>query len=156
MRKQSDKVTERHNAIKELIQKEPIGDQETLVKKLKKTYGIDVNQSIVSRDLVQCGISKKRVHDALVYDIAAVDARKEILRLSVTNVTHNEALIVVKTFSGSAAFVAEFLDVLDDDMVLGTVAGDNTIFITPRSIKNIRTVYEHVCELLYFNHIGKE
>jgi len=150
MRKPSDKVTERHNAIKELVKNNLIEDQETLVGLLKKQYDIIVNQSIISRDLVQCGIGKKNVHNKMVYDLTDVDARKEILRLAVIDVSHNESMIVIKTYSGSAAFVAEFLDVLEDDLVLGTVAGDNTIFVAPVTIKNIKEVYKHICTILYF------
>lgn len=150
MREKRDKVAERHKALKELIKKYQIEDQATLVKLLSEHYGITVNQSIISRDLIQCGIGKKKVHDKMVYDLPDVDVHQELLRLAVVDVVHNETMIVIKTVSGSAGFVAEYLDVLEEEYVLGTIAGDNTIFVAPVSLKNIKELFGRICEILYF------
>ena len=52
----------------------------------------------------------------------------------------NEAVIVVKTLPGRAQGVAEIIDSIHHSAILGTRAGDNTIFITPTSVKKIPDV----------------
>ena len=145
-----DKVTLRQSAIKELIKSHPIKNQTTLVQMLHEKYDIDTNQSIISRDLQDLGVGKQKYKNTMVYELKEVDASKEILRLGVRDVVHNENLIIVKTLPGLAAFVGDYLDLHEDIGVLGTLAGENMVFVSPRSIKDTKAVYKAVCERLYF------
>ncbi|MEZ4742821.1 MAG: hypothetical protein R3B45_10295 [Bdellovibrionota bacterium] len=56
----------------------------------------------------------------------------------VKSIEANECQIIVKTSSGSAMFLAGFIDHYCITDSLGAVAGDDTIFIAPRSIKTIK------------------
>lgn len=140
----------RQNAIKKLVQKNAITDQHQLIELLDSEYGIDSNQAVISRDLRKLGVIKKTVKGVLVYELPDVDVNTEILRLALVNIEHNEAMIVIKTHPGLAAFVGDCIDQHTDLEVLGCLAGENVVFVTPKSIKNIHKTYLEVCEKLHF------
>lgn len=142
---------QRRKAIKELITLHAIENQAMLVELLKSTYGITTNQSIVSRDLQEMGMSKKKYKDVMIYELQETDPNKEILRLGVLDIDHNEAMIVINVLPGLAAFVGDYVDSERDKLgVLGTIAGEDTVFVTPRSIKAIEDVYKKVSAVLFF------
>lgn len=139
----------RQEAIKELIKKHPIEEQATLVQLIKDTYGIETNQSIISRDLRAMGVSKQKIGSKMVYELKDIDASREILHLGVLAVDRNETTIVIKTLPGLAAFVGDFLDMHEDLAILGTIAGENTVFVAPRIIKEIETTFNQICTILH-------
>jgi len=149
--KKEKKVLLRHNAIKEIIEKNPIEDQHELVTILNKKYDIDTNQSIVSRDLRQLGISKRKVKDRMLYELPKIDLQKEMLRLAIYDIVHNETLIIIKTTPGTADFVGDFIDIQENIGVIGSLAGENVVFVAPKSNKNITETYKKLCTALYFN-----
>lgn len=140
----------RLEAIKELIRKQEISDQKQLVELLREQYQLETNQTVVSRDLRKLGIVKKEVKGVLRYELPETDVAAEILRLALTDIAHNESMIVIKTHAGLADFVGDFIDQLEEGEILGCLAGENTVFVTPTNIKNIRSVYEKLCVQLYF------
>ncbi len=143
------KIQIRRTALKELITSHQIEDQQTLVELMKERYGIDTSQAIISRDLRTLGVIKRSIKNKLIYDLTTIDASKEILRLAVSNVTHNEALIIINTLPALAAFVGDYLDMHEDADILGVLAGENTVFVTPTRIADITIVYAKICKLLY-------
>jgi transcriptional regulator of arginine metabolism len=140
----------RKKAIKELIKKYPVENQDMLVDLLKKEYEIKTNQSVVSRDLRELGVTKHRFKDAMVYELKEIDVVKEILQLGVLDIVHNESMIVIKTLAGLAPFIGDSIDNREVDGVLATLAGENVVFITPSSTKNITDVFDAVCQSVYF------
>ncbi len=146
-------IRERQEAIKELIKSHPIEDQETLVELIKKKYRIDTNQSIVSRDLRQMGVSKHLVNNRMIYELKEYDASREILRLAIIEVDHNETLVVIKTLPGLADFVGDYLDIQEELPILGNIAGENTLFVAPRAKTSISTLYKQICQALYFKEV---
>ena len=140
----------RQEAIKELLRKEQISDQKKLVKLLRDAYGIKTNQAVISRDLRKLGVIKKQVNDNLVYEIPASDTTTEILKLAIVNIEYNEAIIVIKTHPGLAAFVGDCLDRHPELDILGSLAGENVVFVTPRNLKKIEAVYQVICHKLHF------
>lgn len=145
-----DKVAIRHTAIKELLKSHAIEDQKTLVQLIQEKYGIETNQSIISRDLRELGVTKSKIDNKLIYEIPEIDASREILRLGVRDVVHNETLIIVRTLPGLADFVGDFLDMYQDKGILATVAGENVVFVAPTSTKGIKKIYTRICSLLHF------
>lgn len=145
-----NKILQRQDAIKELIQSHPIEDQETLVEMIKKKYGIDTNQSIVSRDLRQLGVSKHLVNNKMIYELKEHDASREILRLAIIDINHNDNLIVIKTLPGLADFVGDYLDMQEDLPILGNIAGENTIFVAPNKKTSIEALFKEISKILYF------
>ena len=59
-------------------------------------------------------------------------------------------MIVITTHPGLAAFVGDFLDKEKGLNVLGSLAGENVVFVVPTSIKHIAKTYKIVCEKLHF------
>ena len=140
----------RKEAIKELIKKYPVENQDMLVDLLKTEYAIETNQSVVSRDLRELGVTKHKFKDVMVYELKEIDVVKEILRLGVLDVVHNESMIVIKTLAGLAPFIGDSIDSREVDGVLATLAGENVVFITPSSTKNIADVFDAVCQSVHF------
>lgn len=140
----------RLRVIRELVHKYPIEDQHELVDKLQKLYGIETTQSIVSRDLRMLHIVKRLDQGRMVYDVLDRNVQSDILRNAIVDVVHNESLIVIKTMPALADFTAEFIDQQEIPGILGTMAGENTVFVAPASTKKIKALYEVVCRELFF------
>lgn len=145
-----NKIIQRHHAIRELINEHPIEDQETLVHLLEKEYGLETNQSIVSRDLRQLGASKHLVNGRMIYELTKTDVQREILRLAILSIDYNDALIVIKTFPALASFVGDYLDMQEDLPMLGNIAGENTIFVTPAKGTTTESLFKDLSAALYY------
>jgi len=148
-----NKVLLRHNAIKEIIEKYQIEDQGSLVSALQKKYNIEATQSIVSRDLHQLGISKRNIKGKMLYDLPKINLEKEILTLAITDILYNESVIIIKTIPGIADFVGDFVDLQKNIGVIGSLSGENTVLIIPKSVKKIKQTYAKLCQTLYFKNI---
>ncbi len=146
----ADNSQKRKELLKELIKRYSVENQDELVDLLKKEYGIETTQSIVSRDLRELGAIKRKIKDSLVYELKDTDVTLEILRLGVLDIVHNESLVVIKTRGGFAAFIGDFLDQLQNSNILATLAGENVVFVVPPSKKNIEVFFETVCLLVHF------
>lgn len=145
-----NKVTKRHEAIKELIRTTPIEDQQTLVELMKKQYNIETNQSIISRDLRALGVTKHLSRNKMIYELPATDASQEILKLAIVDIMHNETLIIIKTLPGLASFVGDYLDMQSTIEIAGTLAGENTVFVAPVSVKQIKETTDDISQILNF------
>ena len=129
----------RQFTIKEIIMREPIGNQEDLGRALKKK-GVEVTQATLSRDLKEMGVIRMNTSSGPQYAIPASgeDARlKMLLSYEIKSIEHNEALVIIRTLAGRAQGVAEQIDAMQDPEILATIAGDNTVFVAPRTVKNI-------------------
>ena len=129
---------ERQGAILRLVQERPLATQEELADALR-AEGHDAVQTTISRDVAQLGLVKVRGADGrLVYAVpgaADLDRQSELtaaLRRWSVSVTANSHLVVLKTPPGYAQALARAIDgaLLPD--VLGTIAGDDTIFVAAR------------------------
>lgn len=140
----------RQDAIVDLLKKVAVSDQNQIVELLKKHYGIETNQVTVSRDLRKLGVVKQLINDALIYNLPKTDVKAEILRLALVDISYNEVMIVIKTHPGLAAFVGDYIDQNQELEVLGSLAGENAVFVVPKSIKKIKNIYEALCENLNF------
>ncbi len=140
----------RQDAIVDLLQKMAISDQNQLVELLQKHHKITSNQVTVSRDLRKLGVVKQCINDNLIYSLPQTDVKTEILKLALVDISYNETLIVIKTYPGLAAFVGDYIDQNQDLEVLGCLAGENTVFVTPKSVKEIKQAYQALCQTLKF------
>lgn len=134
-----NKANERHQAIKSIIGAHKISDHQALLELLDKEYNIQTSQAVVSRDLRSLGVVKKSVNGQLIYDNVD-DPSKDLLRRAIVSIAHNEALIVISTLAGCAAFVGDYIDAHKHLGILGTLAGENVVFITPISTRDIERV----------------
>lgn len=144
----------RHAKILEIIEDNVIETQEELAEMLKKS-GINVTQATVSRDIKELRLIKVLTEDGR-YKYAAMKEQDSTLneRLykvfaeTVLSIDYTGNIIVIKTFSGAANAAAEALDAFDLKEVVGTVAGDNTIFVLIRNEENVIPVIERFKKLM--------
>jgi len=144
------KKQKRQFLLKEIITRQVISNQEELVDELMAA-GESVNQATLSRDLREMGISRVNTLQGPRYEFSAEGEEKRIRTLisyEVQNILSNESMIVVRTLPGRAQGVAEMLDSLKITDVLATLAGDNTIFIAPRSVKSIKKIENTLREFI--------
>ena len=138
--------SERHNLILDLVSDRPIRRQSELARELRNR-GFDVTQASISRDLDELGVVKvkgqyARVElgsaDSNLFGVKAVDPA-------------GDNLIVVRCSSGLASAAAVKIDGEDIKGIVGTIAGDDTIFVAVADrhdqkivMKNIRLLFTAV------------
>ena len=135
--------------ILELISTRRIHTQEELVEALAKD-GWDVTQSSVSRDIAELSLVKQDgvYHRPLPDNQRAVDPDELRIREGVLSVeTAGDFLVVIRTPPGEANRVAVALDRLRWSSVVGTIAGDDTIFVATRDQAAQRHLVAHLREL---------
>ena len=138
-----DKVY-RRSQILALLKVEPVGDQAELRRKLAQR-GIRVTQATVSRDIRELGVAKTREGYRLPEVNEPVAPPQPtlpvILKEFLREVRQAANLVIVKTHPGNAHTVAVALDLADWGEIIGTVAGDDTIFVAatgPRQAAQLR------------------
>ncbi len=139
-------------ALQNLLQEESAGTQEEVCQALQN-QGYSVNQTKVSRMLRKLGAVKtKDERGNVVYWRPKEPPPPELSsRVSslIIDIVANETTIVVHTSPGSASLVSRLLDYQQKNIeILGTVAGDDSIFIAPKSVANIEKTLQRVKELL--------
>ena len=121
-------------AIREIIQTRFVGTQEDLRQALR-ARGHSVTQATLSRDLVRLQARRTSLPEGGgVYELhEGQDDSKELSRVAsmVRRVDHNDTLVVAITEPGAASAVAVALDQGQLSGLLGTIAGDDTVFIAP-------------------------
>ncbi|WP_105187854.1 transcriptional regulator ArgR [Pseudoalteromonas sp. T1lg48] len=139
-------------AFKALLKEENFGSQGEIVDALKEQGFDNISQSKVSRMLSKFGAVRTRnAKQEMVYCLPAelaVPTAKSPLRQLVIDIVHNEMMIIINTSPGAAQLIARLLDSLGKaDGVLGTIAGDDTIFIAPAKVSEIDVTLERVRKL---------
>lgn len=140
----------RQFSIKQIVTDQEIASQEDLAQALTQA-GFDVNQATLSRDLREMGIVRLPSVTGSKYSFVTdtEDARlRALLAYEVKSIVCNESLVIVKTLAGRAQGVAELIDSMKHPEILATLAGDNTIFIAPRSVNSIDMVVEALKEFI--------
>ncbi|OOF43114.1 arginine repressor [Rodentibacter rarus] len=137
---------------KELLSQERFSSQGEIVEALKSQGFSSINQSKVSRMLSKFGAVRARnTKMEMVYCLPnelSVPATSSPLKNLVLDIDHNEFLVVIKTTPGAAQLIARLLDSIGKpEGILGTIAGDDTIFITPTRTTSISTLIERIQNL---------
>ncbi len=136
-------------AFKQLVDEERLGSQGDIVDALKEQGYENINQSKVSRLLRKLGAVRIRnARNKIVYcfpsNLSVPTAHTEVKNL-ITYIEHNDCIIVIKTIPAGAQLVARLLDSLGrGEGILGVVAGDDTIFVTPDIHTSIATLYKKI------------
>ncbi|HHF0182178.1 TPA: transcriptional regulator ArgR [Haemophilus influenzae] len=139
-------------AFKELLNQERFGSQSEIVDALKKQGFTGINQSKISRMLSKFGAVRTRnTKMEMVYCLPnelSVPNTSSPLKNLVLDVDHNAMLIVIKTTPGAAQLIARLLDSIGkSEGILGTIAGDDTIFVTPTNDKPIEELLQNIQRL---------
>jgi transcriptional regulator of arginine metabolism len=130
----------RQKRILNLIRAKPIGTQEALRAHLEQA-GVPATQSSVSRDLEELGVVKHHGRYALPH--ANGDATRGLLSLD----TAGDILVVAKCLPGRASAVAVEIDDAALPEIVGTLAGEDTIFIAVRDPKAQRVSIKKIWEM---------
>src|SRR6185436_1384335 len=141
----------RHKAILDIIRAGEIASQEELMHGLKSRH-IDVSQSTLSRDIQELRLAKTGgMYTVVDADLAAKpsdESFRRIIREFLVDIDVAQNIVVVKTGSGHASTVSQALDEAGWPEAIGTIAGENTIFIAVRSEKDGKKLEHRIRELL--------
>jgi transcriptional regulator of arginine metabolism len=134
---------QRQHRVARLLADHAVTSQAQLVD-LLAAEGVMSTQATVSRDLEDLGAIKVRVGGGeTVYAIpelpseqrAPEDHLRRVFSEWVVEVAHSANLVVLRTPPGAAQFFASAVDKAELDVVLGTIAGDDTVLVITRDPK---------------------
>ncbi|MFV8749203.1 arginine repressor [Nannocystaceae bacterium ST9] len=108
--------------------------------------GFATTQSTISRDLKLLGAERRSREDGS--QVYRLEPGPGVFPVGmVVAVEHNEAMVVVRTRVGRAPAVGLELDGLGHADILGTIAGDDTVLVIPRSVKRVGELARMIAEL---------
>jgi transcriptional regulator of arginine metabolism len=142
MRKIPQSRHARRQLIVDLLRSHVVSSQAQLVDLLAEN-GFDVTQATVSRDLDDVGAVKTSTGDGLVYAVpmpagesataeGRLDRLMRVLEEMLVSVDHSGPIVVLRTPPGGASYMASALDEGILPEVIGSVAGDDTVFLVAR------------------------
>ncbi len=138
----------RQARILEVVGKRPVGSQEELASLLNRDR-IGVTQSTLSRDIRELGLVKVRGRYQIPGDVRVETADQTLRRAFsqfIVQMGLSGNIVMIKTAPGNAHSVGVVLDGAQWPEVLGTVAGDDTIFVLLRSRRFGRKVMARIKE----------
>lgn len=141
--------TSRMEALKMLISSQELGSQEEVLQALAKE-GYTVTQATLSRDLKQLKVAKAAsMNGRYVYVLPNEtmykrvpnprSAREMLMTSGFTSINFSDNMIVIKTRPGYASSIAYNIDNSDIPQILGTIAGDDTIFLLRKKVRARKT-----------------
>lgn len=130
----------RQKKLLSLIKAKPFATQAELRDSLEKA-GVPATQSSLSRDLEELGIVKHHGHYAVPKVTGATT--QGLLSLDIAG----ENLVVARTEPGRASAVAVDIDGATIQEIVGTLAGEDTIFIAVRDAKEQRAAIKKIWEV---------
>jgi len=134
----------RQKCIVDLINQYDIETQEELMDLLHK-HGHDATQATISRDIKELKIIKVATeYDTYKYALTQQDdprisvKYKNIIKETIIGTDYSGNIIVMKTYPGMAQAAAAAIDSMEFNEIMGTIAGDDTIFIATYSSEHSR------------------
>lgn len=132
---------ERQAFIRQLIANEPIATQEELLRRLEAS-GYKTSQSTLSRDVQEMHLVKKHDHGQAYYaerepqtssSEESASAVSDIFRTAILRADYAGHIAVLHCQSGTASAICVSLDQSPREDVVGTIAGDDTVFVLLRT-----------------------
>ena len=146
--------SERQNAMIELISRYDIETQEEMISRLAD-MGYDVTQATVSRDIRELKLTKMlTAHGTYRYVRHQENHHRGHVKLnnavadSIISVDYSNNIIVLKTFPGLAQAVATGIDAVENSMIVGCIAGDDTIMVVTRDEKLAAVVSQNIKKMI--------
>lgn len=145
----------RLKTISELIKTRSINTQEELLACLKEK-GYNVTQATISRDIKELRLSKVTLSDGTTkYSIPAdnksdefTEKFKTIFRESVISVKNAGNIVVIKCYTGLGNAACAALDSMNFEHLVGTIAGDDTIFGATESPEDALLLVEKLANII--------
>jgi len=145
----------RQEAIADVVRTRRPRTQRELVAALKDK-GFSVAQATVSRDITEMGLVKVRVDGAQVYALPSSEAvveqsgeqrLRELLSDLPIDVRESSLMLVIRAVPGTAHAIAAALDRAHWTEVLGTIAGDDTLFVACADAEALERVRKRLLRL---------
>lgn len=135
--------------ILDIINEYDVETQEML-QDLLVAHGFTVTQATVSRDIKQMKLVKKHIGKGLYKYVAPESSGSfdSIFLDTVTDIDHALNTVVIKCHNGMAQAACTALDNMDFENIVGTIAGDDTIFAVMRTEKDARELVERFDKLI--------
>lgn len=145
----------RQEKILELIKRDIVTTQEELQTSLE-ALGFRVTQSTVSRDIKELRIVKAQDENGVYrYLVAQGDDGKrtvghyqDLFARSAIDVLYSMNIVIVKCYAGMASGAGVALDNLYSDMILGSLAGDDTVFAVTSSESDSQKLTDELKKLI--------
>lgn len=142
--------TRRQELIRDLISGHSISRQDELARLLTEK-GFSVTQASVSRDLDDLGVSKVNGR----YSLRTTNGRRGEYGV-VSLATAGDNLIIIKCGSGLASAAAVRIDAAGISEIVGTIAGDDTIFVAVKGVEERETALSSLRSILETNKRNAE
>jgi transcriptional regulator of arginine metabolism len=144
----------RQNKILDIINTHEVETQERLVALLRKS-GYKVTQATISRDIKELQLVKTLSSSGKYkYTVGASvdqpisDRYIKIFKDTIQTVASSGNIIVIRTLTGCANAACEAIDTLNLPNMVGTIAGDNTIFIVVNDPSNVPALVNRFNEMI--------
>ena len=142
----------RHQKILEIISKYEISTQDGLIEKLAEE-GFAVTQATISRDIKRLHLNKRLSPNgkyvyAVTNQMPQNSRSQQLLMDAVVKTDYAQNVAVIKCRSGMGNAVGAIIDQMDWDSMVGTIAGDDTIFVLLRSEEKARKFQETLNAML--------
>ena len=146
---------DRQNKILSIIAQEDIDTQEGLLERLQQD-GIQCTQATISRDIKQLHLIKEPIgRGRYRYAVSihrkslnVADKLRTIFRESITGIDYAQNIVVIKTMAGLASAAAAAIDSMKVPYMLGSLAGDDTVFLVMRENEAAEVFCEEIKEML--------
>lgn len=147
--------TRRQMKIQELVTNEVIRTQEELAQRLLEE-GYNVTQATISRDIKEMGLIKVPSSNeeyrysipGEAHPISYTDRLRRMCREALVSVESSENIVVIRTIPGNAQALALLIDNAGWKEVIGTVAGDDTIFLVIKPKENVAVILDTIREFI--------
>ena len=145
---------ERQSKILQLIYAHPIETQEELQQKLIES-GFDVTQATVSRDIKELRVVKMLDANGIYrYAVSGHSTSSKTMKYrdlfshSVVSVVYSMNDVVIKCHSGMALGACAAFDMMQCENVLGTLAGEDTIFVITKTEADAKALVDKLSEFI--------
>lgn len=145
----------RHQKILEIIRNHDVDTQEAILEKLHEA-GFSVTQATVSRDIKRLNLVKRMNQEGrYVYTVQDEKPKgsshmrfRSIFTEAVVSLDYAMNTVVIKCHVGMANAVCAALDTIQWDGVVGTLAGDDTIFVLLKTEEKAKEFIQSITQIL--------
>ncbi len=144
----------RHEKILQIISNNTVDTQEELLR-LLRDEGFDVTQATVSRDIKELRLVKTQTGNGKYRYIAPKDGSRDMSSRFFSLFSENTIsvqsacnIVVIKSLTGMAQAVCAAMDSLHWEGIVGTLAGDDTIFVVTQDEECARRFSEELRRMM--------
>ena len=147
--------TSRQSKILDIIRTKDIETQNQLIEALDAA-GFKSTQATVSRDIRELRLVKEMTVDGgYRYTLPSAesisgnnDKLRTIFRESIVSIDYAGNLVILKTLAGMASAACSAIDSMEISSIIGTIAGDDTIFLAVREVSTAEMLTKKMKEML--------